>query len=484
MGKITVVGLGAGGFEQLPVKIYEALTNAKEKVYTRTMDHPVIDSLKKRGVVFASFDSVYEEADEFAEVYERIVDRLVAEAKASGSILYAVPGHPMVAEKTVKLLLSHPDVETEVLGGQSFLDDLFAALKIDPIDGFQLIDATSFERDMLQYRNHLIFCQVYDAFIASEVKLILLEDLPHDYEIKIVHHAGTEGEEILTVPLEDLDRQMTLSNLTTVYVPPVPEELLHHTFPKLRSVIKKLRSPEGCPWDRKQTHGSLREYAIEEVYELIEAIDNNDDEGIIEELGDLLMHIMLHSQIGEDNGYFSIDDVIRGITEKMIHRHPHVFGETKVSSLEDIDKNWEELKKAEKGHERNSILDGVPPSLPALFKAYQLQKKAAKVGFDWDRAEEVWQKLEEEIGEVKEALAIENRDKVEDEFGDVLFVLANLARFYKINPETALSRANEKFIRRFNYIEERLKEAGKDWNDASLEEMDALWNEAKGKEGK
>ncbi|WP_068675824.1 nucleoside triphosphate pyrophosphohydrolase [Oceanobacillus sp. Castelsardo] len=482
MAKIDVLGLGAGDMDQLPLGIYKKMKNMDGLVYTRTLDHPVIQVLKEEGVGFQSFDYLYEEEETFEEVYKRIVSTLMEAAKQSAYIVYTVPGHPMLAERTVQLLLEQDEVEINISGGQSYLDDLFTALKIDPIDGFQFLDGTSFARSDISYRGHVIFCQVYDPFIASDVKLALLEDLPSDYEVTIVEAAGSEKEKIITVPLVELDRQVEISNLTSVYVPPVPNHLLNHTFDNLREVMRRLRAPDGCPWDREQTHESLREHSIEEIYELIEAIDNQDDEGIIEELGDIFMHVMLHSQIGEDDGYFTVDDVIRGVTNKMIFRHPHVFGNVLVDSSEEVVDNWEELKKQEKGEKRKSILDGVPKPLPALLKAYKIQKKAAKVGFDWDQVSDIWAKLDEEMKEVQEVIAQQDSEEMEKEFGDVLFVLANLTRFYKINPETALERTNQKFISRFTYIEEKLKSDGVDIKQASLEVMDKYWDQAKERE--
>ncbi|MBP2078524.1 nucleoside triphosphate pyrophosphohydrolase [Oceanobacillus polygoni] len=482
MSKIEIIGLGAGDVNQLPFGIYKKLIQAETVIYTRTLDHPVIESLQGEGVQFEAFDHMYEEEEQFGAVYERITSALMEQAKAAETLIYTVPGHPMLAEKTVQLLLEQTEVEVKVIGGQSYLDDLFTTLNIDPIEGFQFVDGTSFNRSQLDYRHHIIFCQVYDRFVASEVKLSLLEDLPPDYEVVIVEAAGSTQEKITRVPLEELDHTMEISNLTSVYIPPASENLLHHSFNRLREVMATLRAPGGCPWDRKQTHESLREYSIEEVYELIDAIDSEDDANIIEELGDILMHVVLHSQIGEDDGYFTIDDVIRSITDKMIFRHPHVFSDTKVDSVDDVNRNWEELKKAEKGEERISVLDGIPKHLPSLAKAFNLQKKAAKVGFEWEDVSGVWEKLDEELKEVQEAIKNDTQSEMEDEFGDVLFVLANLARYYKINPEVALNRANNKFRSRFTYIEEQLKEKGIDIKQASLEEMDAYWDEAKERE--
>lgn len=477
---IEVIGLGAGDIDQLQLGLYKKLTKTTASIYTRTKDHPVIRSLQDEGVSFQSFDHVYEKNDQFEDVYSKIVAHLLEQA-TNKSIIYAVPGHPMLAEKTVQLLLEQQNITVKILGGQSYLDDLFTSLKIDPIDGFQFIDATSFDRGQLDYRHHLVFCQVYDAFIASNVKLALLEDLTPDYLIKVVEAAGSDAETITTIRLEELDHHLEVGNLTSVYIPPAPPEMLNHTFHRLREVISTLRGPGGCPWDQAQTHETLREFAIEEVYELIEAIDNQDDEGIIEELGDILLHVMLHSQIGEDDGYFTVDDVIGAVTDKMIYRHPHVFGDTKADTVNEVYKNWEALKQEEKGKERPSHLDGIPKHFPSLSKAYELQKQAAKVGFEWPVVEGVWEKLEEEIAEVKEAILEKDNKEIEKEFGDVLFVIANLARYYKINAEVALNQTNQKFMSRFRYVEKQLTEQGKQLADATLEEMDFYWNQAKGK---
>ncbi|AUJ24453.1 nucleoside triphosphate pyrophosphohydrolase [Virgibacillus dokdonensis] len=480
MNKIEIIGLGAGDLDQLPLGIYKKLCNLDKSVYVRTLDHPVVQALQAEGVSFHSFDTIYEEEEQFTNVYHRIVAIILEKAKIE-QVIYAVPGHPMLAEKTVQILLDS-ECEVEIIGGSSYLDDLFTALKIDPIDGFQFLDATSFKRQDISYHNHLVFSQVYDQIIASEVKLTLLEDLPADYPITIIDAVGSAREKIVEVPLEELDRTVDVSNLTSVYVPPAPEHLLHHTFANLRQVIHTLRGPDGCPWDQKQTHESLREYAIEEVYELIDAIDQQDDEGIIEELGDVLLQVMLHSQIGEDEGYFTIDDVIRNLTEKMIHRHPHVFQNESVSNADEVVKNWEQLKKDEKGETRASALDGIAKHLPSLARAYQLQKRAAKVGFDWHSLQGAYDKLQEELEEFKVAIKKGNAHEQEKEFGDILFVLANIARYYKINPEVALHHTNEKFILRFSYMEQALKDRQRSIQEVTLEEMNELWEEAKEKE--
>lgn len=475
---IEIVGLGGGDINQLPLGIYKKLNQLKEKIFVRTMDHPVVQQLLDEGIEFSSFDKVYTEESEFETIYRRIIESLLTEAQYR-SIIYAVPGHPMLAERTVQLLQEQKEVPIKIVGGSSYLDDLFTSLKIDPIEGFQLIDATSFSRSDLNYQHHLVFCQVYDQMVASEIKLILLEDLPPEYKITIVNASGSDKELIQTISLVELDRFEEVSNLTSIYIPPVPKKMLNHTFTRLKEIIATLRGPNGCEWDRSQTHESLREYAIEEVYELIDAIDSQDDENMIEELGDVLLQVMLHSQIGEDQGYFTIDDVIYGISTKMINRHPHVFDKTTVHSIEEIHQNWDELKAKEKGNRRRSVLDNIPNSLPSLLTALNIQKEAAKVGFDWEQVEEIWQKISEELKELEEAIQMGNQAEIEIELGDILFSIVNLARRYQINPEIALNRTNQKFFSRFNYIEKALEKEGKDIKQTSLEEMDQYWEEAK-----
>lgn len=349
--KIEIVGLGAGDLKQMPLGIYERLLSSSP-LFLRTNEHPAAKELAEKGVSFVTFDDVYEKSESFEETYETIVNKLLELAEKEKRIVYAVPGHPLVAEKTVQLLLKaekEKKVEIEIIGGQSFLDAVFTSLQIDPIEGCQIIDATSVRSDELEIRHHLIFVQVYDQQIASQVKLTLMERLPDDYIVKVVEAAGTKEEHIRELPLYELDRNIALSQLRIVYVPPVQDESLRYQeFSKLREVVKYLRGPEGCPWDRKQTHESLKKYLIEEAEEVLEAIEKQDVENLIEELGDVLLQVMMHAQIGEDDGYFSIDDVIRTLTEKLIRRHPHVFGDVRVENEEQLKKLWDEIKREEK----------------------------------------------------------------------------------------------------------------------------------------
>jgi tetrapyrrole methylase family protein/MazG family protein len=253
------------------------------------------------------------------------------------------------------------------------------------------------------------------------------------------------------------------------------------TFNGLVSIVERLRSPQGCAWDREQTMESLRTYLIEEVYEVIEAIDQNDPEALREELGDLLFHILFLSYLAKEQKKFDIWDVIVRISEKMVSRHPHVFGEKKVSSSKEVAKSWSDLKEQEKVH-RRSILEGIPQHLPALLRAYRITEKASHVGFDWEKTNDIFEKLDEEIGELKDSLSQGNRTKIEDEVGDILFVLVNLARRTGNNPEEALRKTTRKFTRRFHHIERELETSNRNLKKTSLEEMDRLWEQAKGNE--
>ncbi|MDK2972419.1 MAG: tetrapyrrole methylase family protein / MazG family protein [Candidatus Sumerlaeota bacterium] len=264
---------------------------------------------------------------------------------------------------------------------------------------------------------------------------------------------------------------------------PAPEN--PDSFRRLVEIMDRLLAPDGCPWDREQTHATLKPHVVEEAYEVCEAIDDGDLDELCTELGDLGLQIVFHAALARREGHFDVDEVYHRICEKLIRRHPHVFAETTAEDPETVLKNWERIKReerAEKTPEKPpSALDGVPVALPGLQRAHRLQGKAAKVGFDWATIGPVWQKIHEEIDELREEHEKLDRDKIEGELGDLFFALVNLARFLKVDPEQALQRTNRKFIRRFHYLEERAREQGRAPDEMTLEEMDALWEESKKK---
>jgi tetrapyrrole methylase family protein / MazG family protein len=374
--------------------------------------------------------------------------------------------------------------------GKSFLDDLLMRVGADPADGLLILDGTDLRKRSLNPSLPTVIMQVYSQAVASDVKLTLMEQYPDDYEVVLAQAVGVLGQEkLLRMPLYEIDRISDIDHLTTLYIPgSTDESVINGQMFRLIEIVEQLRGPEGCPWDRKQTHKSLRKYMLEEAYEVADAIDREEFDDICEELGDVLLQVALHCQIAAEEGYFTIHDTIRAINEKMIRRHPHVFADIHVENAEEVVQNWEEIKQQEKREkkgiqdvqeESSSFLDTIPRSLPALMMAYKLQKKAAEVGFEWDDIADVYKKVQEEWQEFQEAAKIENPKQLEMEFGDLLFVLINLSRYLKIDPESALSSANRKFRSRFQYIEQQLKREGASLHESSLEKMDKLWNVAK-----
>lgn len=260
-------------------------------------------------------------------------------------------------------------------------------------------------------------------------------------------------------------------------------ESANDRFGELVQIMARLRGENGCPWDREQTHASIKPYLLEETYEVLESIDENDPAKLEEELGDLALQVVFHAQMADEAGLFTIADVLRGINEKLRRRHPHIFGDVKADTAQEVLFNWEQIKKLEreKAQGRASVLDGVPRELPALLRAHRLQEKASRVGFDWNEARQVFQKVEEELAELRAAMESEQPDRMEAELGDLLFSLVNLGRFIAVNPEDALRKTIARFIARFQYIEEELARRGTAPGQVTFEEMDALWSEAKAK---
>ncbi len=482
--KIYIVGLGAGSVDALTLQAYRIL-KAGYPLYLRTERHPAVELLREENIVYQSFDSVYDQADNFDEVYEGIVNQLLMHAeKHEQPIIYAVPGHPMVAERSVKQLREKAverHIAIEMISSSSFLDDMFSVLNIDPNEGFILLDGLSFNETMLDSRMHVFITQVYSTEVASEVKLTLSGYYPEETVVKVIRAAGVKDQQcIWEVPLYEIDRLSEIDHLTAIYIPCSAESTQRRSFGRLVEIVKQLRGPEGCPWDIAQTHESLREYLIEETYEVIDAIDNDDIDNLLEELGDILLQVVLHAQIGSDQGEFSIYEIVQAISDKMVRRHPHVFQKASASNAEQVVELWDEIKKQEKGHHDtegdHSVIAGIPQSLPALMYAYKQQKKLASVGFDWDSTAPIWDKLHEEIHELQNA---EDQQGMDEELGDVLYAIVNLARKIHVQPEIALRQTCQKVEQRFHYIEQRLREEGLTFADVDLPWMDEQWNLAK-----
>ncbi|KEI94473.1 nucleotide pyrophosphohydrolase [Clostridium botulinum A2B7 92] len=480
---INIIGLGPGSKESITLGTIDSLKTV-DKVFLRTEKHPTVEYINKLGITYETFDGEYEVGESFDDVYSSIAKSLIEASKNYSDIIYAVPGHPLVAEKSVDILIKlcrQNDIKFKILPAVSFVDALMESLLLDPVEGLKIIDAFDIKKQVMDKRIGTIITQVYDKFIASEVKLNLMNYYKDDTEIFFVRAAGIEGlEEIRKIPLYELDRQHNIDHLTSVYIPKVPNN--NYDFMDLLDIMDKLRGEDGCPWDREQTHVSLKKYLIEESYEVIEAIDNKDVDMIIEELGDVLLQVVFHSQIGKEDGFFEIKDVIQSICDKMINRHPHVFSDLEINSSSEVLENWDKIKSKEQGTETyTDSIRHIAKTLPALMRADKVQKKAARVGFDWDNIEDAMKKIIEEYKEIEDVYKSKNKVKILEEIGDLLFSVVNVARFLDIDPENALNYSIDKFINRFQYIEDEVISMGKKLDNMSLEEMDELWKEAKNK---
>ncbi len=477
---ITIIGLGPGDPELLTRRAWRLLGESKE-VYLRTAQHPGVEALPS--TTYHNFDDWYERADDFQSLYRHIAEEVVRLGQRAEGVVYAVPGHPLVGETTVTHILAlakAANVSVTIIDGLSFIEPTLTVLGVDALDGLQVqdaVDIAALHHPPLDPDVPAIIAQVYSPSVASNLKLTLANQYPDEHPVMLLHGAGTADQRLESIPLYELDHSPHISYLTSLYVPPLPAA---SSFERFQETIAHLRAPEGCPWDRKQTHQSLREYLLEEAYEVLEALDAGNADSLREELGDLLLQIVLHAQIATEDAEFSMAQIIESINAKMIARHPHVWGDVKVENADQVVANWEEIKQKEKQvlaeggeTETKSILDGVPKALPALAQAEKYQGRAARVGFDWPGVEGVLGKLQEEIAELQAAESDAHRA---EELGDVLFSLVNLARWYKLDPEVVLRETNRKFARRFGYIEQH---AGRPLKELSLQEMDALWDAAK-----
>ncbi|HYO88921.1 MAG TPA: nucleoside triphosphate pyrophosphohydrolase [Candidatus Limnocylindrales bacterium] len=476
---LKIVGLGPAHPEDLTRRAWAALESASV-VTLRTKEHPAVSSLPVTGTLH-SFDALYEQTADFERIYETIVREVIAAAEA-GDVVYAVPGDPLVGESTVTRLLKAAEargISVEILSGVSFIEPSLRLLGVDALDGLQVFDAIDLaagHHPPLNPGFPALLGQVYSRSVASELKLMLMNQYPDEFEVVLLHAVGSADESAEHLPLYAIDRSERIGHMTSLYVPALGNMT---SFEQFQEIIAHLRAPEGCPWDRKQTHRSLRKYLLEETHEVLEAIDAGDAQALSEELGDLLLQVVLHTQIAIDDGEFRMGDVLSQINHKLIRRHPHVWGATEVENAEQVVTNWEAIKQIElasKPTQRESLLDGVPKGMPALLQAYEYTTKAAKPGFDWERIDDVTAKVREELDEVIKASSAAH---TAEEVGDLLFVLVNWARWLGVEPESALREANAKFYRRFHYIETEAAAQGRALESMTLAEMDALWNAAK-----
>lgn len=478
--QLTIVGLGPAGLDRLRAADRAILERPQATVVLRTREHPAAAELAETRPVIAC-DDLYEAASDFDELYEAIATR-VLEAAAVGPVVYAVPGSAVVGERTVPLLIERAadaGIQYRIVPGESFIDLACAAVMLDPIaDGLQVVDARSLP-DPLPFHVPTFITQIDTPLVAADVVVSLSRTLPNDHEVTVIDRIGDRDAAVVSMPLTELSGA-AVGPRTTLFVPPASVGVLG-----LIATNRVLRLE--CPWDAEQTHHTLISHLIEETYETVDAVSKlpaaapggEIDLGayavLEEELGDLLIQVVFHSTMASEAGAFDFDEVAEGIRRKIVGRHPHVFGDVEVSGSGEVIGNWEEIKTVEKG--RESLMDDVPAALPGLARADKIQSRVAAVGFDWAEAAPVFDKVEEELGELRAAAGDE--DRATTELGDVLFAVANLSRHLGVDPEAALARANDKFEARFRILERLAAARDLRLRDLSLDELDALWDEAK-----
>lgn len=501
---LYIVGLGPGNPDRVPRPVLSLLGGGLP-IYVRTARHPALDGEPLQSLLagrdVTALDDEYETGASFEDTYAAIAERVLRAHQTHGDLVYAVPGHPLVGESTVARLLAEAKtrgVSVSVVGAPSFVDACLEALGEAITGDLHVVDALTLDPSdaappaVLQTGEPLLLYQVHSREAASQAKLALMQaGYPDEFGVCVVQGASVPGlESVRDVPLFELDRGVC-DHLTTVWIPGLPSELRRPGFTGLLRVMARLRAPNnGCPWDLEQTHQSLRRYVIEEAYEVAQAIDDGDPDELCEELGDLLLQVVFHAQIAREDGVFDVNDVCAAIVEKLIRRHPHIFGTTAVSGSDEVLANWNAIKANEKGKEtRISILDGVSQSLPALLGALEASKRVVKVGFEWPDTRGVLDKVEEEFRELRAEIEAYDasgqtgdKTRLASELGDVLFTLVNVSRKLGINPEDALRTQITRFGNRFRHIETRAREQNRALDTLPLVEMETYWSEAKARE--
>ena len=476
---ITLVGLGPGDLNLITKQVWDLINSAPE-IYLRTTKHPVVKDFPASLKVI-SFDEYYDQAESFELVYRRIVDQVIELGQRAGGVIYAVPGHPFIAEKTspeIFAIAKEKGIPVRVFAGISFIEAVFGALGIDPFPQTTFVDAFELaEHHFPKFPPDVptLITQIHSNAIASDVKLNLMLVYPETHPVKFLHAAGADFEIIEEISLYEIDRSEHIGLLTTLYVPALEE---YTSLESLQEIVARLRAPNGCPWDQEQTYLSLRKYLMEEAFEALSAIDAEDTPAMAEEFGDLLLQVLMQIQIAAEQGDFTIADVASGINQKLIRRHPHVFGDLEVSGVKEVAANWESIKRREKLENDNpeGALDSIPNALPALAQSNMIQKRVARFGFDWPDVSAVFNKVQEELFELENAHTPED---ISAEMGDLLFVMVRLADKLDVEPEIALREANARFRKRFSLMERYAEEEKVSVSKLNLEQLNLLWERAK-----
>lgn len=480
--RLTVVGLGPGPVEWVTPAAVAALRASNARVFVRTRFHPAVDELLCN-VDYESFDALYEQAATLEDLFEQMVRMLLA---AGDRAVLAVPGDGAMGESVLERLRA-ADAELHIIPGVPLSVGALAAMHLPSNDGVQAVEATSLGGSGIDLHIELnprwpaVVTGVFNPRIAADVKLALQRVYPAEHEVHLVRHVGLADQSVVSFALAELDRSAAeFDHLTHVVLPAVTGYVPTGSSHMLRAIVARLRAPEiGCPWDLEQTHRSLIPYAIEEAYEVVDAIQQDDTAGLADELGDLLLQVALHAELADQQDEFDWNDVVRTLSEKLVRRHPHVFGDVTVGGASDVVRNWDQLKAVERQHLEppGSALDGIPKGLPSLKRAAEMARKASKSGFEWPTRQGTLDKVREELDELLAATTLADR---REELGDLLWIIAKLGWDDGIDPEEALRAASQKFEKRFHMLEAIARERG--WSrlgDHSIDELQSAWSEAK-----
>ena len=479
MKELIIAGVGNGP-GQLTLEVVQAIREA-DGVVLRTGRHAITEWLAGEGIPCTSLDDLYETNEDFESLYAAMAQRLWGMGEER--VLLCVPGSGVTGDELAERLIMEArekNIPIQILAGVSQESAVLGAMGRIKAQGVGVRQATGLTYHDIEIHRPILVTQVASALLAGETKLTLTRIYPENHPCLWITGEGTDAA-VSAIPLTDLDRQKVYDHTACLYLPETGlAGQAGYGFTDLTRIMEILRSPDGCPWDREQDHMSLRECLLEEAYEVLEAIEEEDPDMLCEELGDLMLQAVFHAQMAGERGAFDMLSVTTEICQKMIRRHPHIFGDVTADTAEKVVANWEQIKRGEKGHETHTqVLEHVPSTLPALMEAYKVQKKAARAGFDWDEVSGAMDKVTEEWEEVSQAHRAGDPEALEGELGDLLFAVVNVCRFLKIQPELALRATTRKFIRRFAYIEAH---ADRPITEMTLAEMDTLWEEAKNRE--
>jgi tetrapyrrole methylase family protein/MazG family protein len=491
MKTVYLVGLGPGDSQAITVGTLNLLRDLK-KIYVRTASHPALAMLDKNMISYKTLDSIYMQAASFEQAYRQMAGLILNAARHYGQVAYLVPGSPSCAERTVEIIRSlapQAGVCCRTLPAVSFVEAMADELALPRGETLVVLDAMQPDRLLDHPDRHLLVMQAYNRQITSVMKLELLKLYPPEHPVTVVRGASLhKGKIKLVKPLCEVDHLQFIDHLTTFYLPP----LVHCGMQDLLRLMRRLRGQgavpvhslplrkrrtNGCSWDMEQNHQTLKPYLLEETYEVLSAIDSGDLSAVCEELGDLLLQIVFHCQIAAENHAFSFHDIVAGITEKLIRRHPHIFKHATARSADEVKQRWQQIKLSEKAGRESFFV--FPGGFPALLGAQKLQRQASSVGFDWPEASGAWDKIEEELQELRDAYRDADRAKIVEEMGDVLFALVNLSRFLDVDAEQALIASSRKFYHRICYVENLAKDEGKTMKDFPLSLLDEWWRRAK-----